>query len=115
MKILDTLSSLASITYDAYVIIVSLELIGLNIDDSGLGGNLYQIITTSENTILDNINIAHDNEEVTNKFAEVRESLKDDIMLGDCFINKNKFIERYIKICKQTALNSGEFQASDFQ
>lgn len=101
MKILDTLSSLAGIIFDAYTIIVSLELIGLNIDDSGLGGNLYQIITTSENTILDNINIAHDNEEVTNKFADVRAALQADIMLHDCFINKNEFIKRYIEICKQ--------------
>ncbi len=115
MKILDTLSSLANIIFDAYNVILSFESIGLNIEDSGIGGNLYQIITTSENMILDTIHVTHDNEEVTDKFANVRDLLKTDVMCIEFSIHRKNFIEQYIEICKQTALNSGEFQASDFQ
>lgn len=101
-KILDTLSSLASITYDVYYTIESLESIGLNVDDSdGIGKSLYQALTTSENMILDTIYVAHDNEKVTNKLAEIRTFVK--------HIDKKDFINRYIEICKQAAIFNGHF------
>lgn len=91
---INKLKLLSGISYDVYHTIESLESIGLTMDDTtGVGKNLYSALTTTENMILDEIHVAHDNETVTDEFANIRKVIM--------YLTKDAFVSKYLDVCNK--------------